>query len=132
MSADDGGRGLDHARFRNALPHSLAFTFVLILQVVAASNPASAQVAVKGVVLDPSKAVVVGASVELREIGQVVKRSILTGAGVAIGDAKLAEQYAGILGLLVSFLIDRDGRNPRQNMRETEVSVIEQELKSLL
>ncbi len=36
--------------------HSLAFAFALMLPVVAVSNPASAQVAVKGVVLDPSKA----------------------------------------------------------------------------
>jgi len=51
---------------------------------------------------------------------------------VAIGDAKLAEQYGGIPGLPVSFLIGRDGRIYAKHAREANISLIEQEVKSLL
>lgn len=51
---------------------------------------------------------------------------------VAIGDAKLAEQYGGVLGLPVSFLIGRDGRIYAKYIGETDISLIEREIKSLL
>jgi cytochrome c biogenesis protein CcmG, thiol:disulfide interchange protein DsbE len=51
---------------------------------------------------------------------------------VAIGDAKLAEEYGGVLGPPVSFLIGRDGRIYAKYVGETDISVIERELKSLL
>jgi len=51
---------------------------------------------------------------------------------VAIGDAKLAEQYGGVLGLPVSFLIGRDARIYAKHVGETDVSLIEREIKSLL
>jgi cytochrome c biogenesis protein CcmG, thiol:disulfide interchange protein DsbE len=51
---------------------------------------------------------------------------------VAIGDAKLAEQYGGILGLPVSFLIGRDGGIYAKHAGEADISLIEQEVKSLL
>jgi cytochrome c biogenesis protein CcmG/thiol:disulfide interchange protein DsbE len=51
---------------------------------------------------------------------------------VAIGDATLAEQYGGVLGLPVSFLIGRDGRIYAKYAGETDISLIERELKSLL
>lgn len=51
---------------------------------------------------------------------------------VAIGDAKLAEQYGGILGLPVSFLISRDGRIHAKHVGEADLSLIEREIKSLL
>jgi cytochrome c biogenesis protein CcmG/thiol:disulfide interchange protein DsbE len=51
---------------------------------------------------------------------------------VAIGDAKLAEQYGGVLGLPVSFLIGRDGRIYAKHVGETDISQIEREIKSLL
>ena len=51
---------------------------------------------------------------------------------VAIGNARLAEQYGGILGLPVSFLIDRDGRIYAKYTGETDVTLIEREIKSLL
>jgi cytochrome c biogenesis protein CcmG/thiol:disulfide interchange protein DsbE len=51
---------------------------------------------------------------------------------VAIGDAKLAEQYGGILGLPVSFLIGRDGRIYAKYAGETDISLVEREIKSLL
>ena len=50
---------------------------------------------------------------------------------VAIGDANLAERYGGILGLPVTFLIDRDGRIYAKHVGETDVSIIEHEIKSL-
>jgi cytochrome c biogenesis protein CcmG/thiol:disulfide interchange protein DsbE len=51
---------------------------------------------------------------------------------VAIGDAKLAEQYGGVLGLPVSFVIGRDGRIYAKHVGETDISLIEREIKSLL
>jgi cytochrome c biogenesis protein CcmG/thiol:disulfide interchange protein DsbE len=51
---------------------------------------------------------------------------------VAIGAAKLAEQYGGILGLPVSFLIGRDGRIDAKYVGEADISLIEKEVKSLL
>jgi len=51
---------------------------------------------------------------------------------VAIGDAKLAEQYGGILGLPVSFLIGRDGRIYAKHAGETDISQIERDIQSLL
>jgi len=51
---------------------------------------------------------------------------------VAIGDAKLAEQYGGVLGLPVSFLIGRDGRIYAKYAGETDISMIGREIKSLL
>jgi cytochrome c biogenesis protein CcmG, thiol:disulfide interchange protein DsbE len=51
---------------------------------------------------------------------------------VAIGDAKLAEQYGGVLGLPVSSLIGRDGRIYAKHVGETDISQVEQEITSLL
>jgi cytochrome c biogenesis protein CcmG/thiol:disulfide interchange protein DsbE len=44
---------------------------------------------------------------------------------VAVGDARLAERYGGILGLPVSFLIGCDGRIYEQHAGETDPSLIE-------
>lgn len=51
---------------------------------------------------------------------------------VAIGDANLAERYGGILGLPVSFLIDCDGRVSVKHTGQTDILLIEQEIKLLL
>lgn len=51
---------------------------------------------------------------------------------VAIGDADLAERYGGILGLPVSFLIGCDGRIYVKHTGETDVSLMEQEIRPLL
>ncbi len=51
---------------------------------------------------------------------------------VAIADAKLAEQYGGVLGLPVSFLIGRDGRIYTKHVGDTDTSLIEREIRSLL
>lgn len=51
---------------------------------------------------------------------------------VAIGDANLAERYGGILGLPVSFLIGCDGRIHDRHTGETDISLIDREITSLL
>lgn len=51
---------------------------------------------------------------------------------VAMGDADLAERYGGILGLPVSFLIGCDGRIYVKHTGETDVSLMEQEIRPLL
>lgn len=51
---------------------------------------------------------------------------------VAMGSAKLAERFGGVLGLPVSFLIGRDGRIYARHVGETEASVFESEIKQLL
>jgi cytochrome c biogenesis protein CcmG, thiol:disulfide interchange protein DsbE len=51
---------------------------------------------------------------------------------VAMGNAKLAERFGGVLGLPVSFLIGRDGRIYARHVGETDSSVFESEIKELL
>jgi len=51
---------------------------------------------------------------------------------VAIGDANLAERYGGMLGLPVNFVIDREGRIHAKHLGEVDISLIEQEINSLL
>ena len=51
---------------------------------------------------------------------------------VALGDARLAERYGGILGLPVSFLIGCDGRIYGRHAGETNPSLIEREIRPLL
>jgi thiol-disulfide isomerase/thioredoxin len=51
---------------------------------------------------------------------------------VAMGNAKLAERFGGVLGLPVSFLIGRDGHIYARHVGETETNVFETEIKELL
>jgi cytochrome c biogenesis protein CcmG, thiol:disulfide interchange protein DsbE len=52
---------------------------------------------------------------------------------VAVGDAKLADQYGGVLGLPVNFVIGRDGQIYQKHVGLTEnLGVIESEIKQLL
>ena len=51
---------------------------------------------------------------------------------VAMGSAKVAERFGGVLGLPVSFLIGRDGRIYARHVGETDASVFESEIKQLL
>ena len=51
---------------------------------------------------------------------------------VAIGNAKLAESYGGILGLPITFVIDRQGRIYKRHIGQTEPSVFEGEVRKLL
>lgn len=51
---------------------------------------------------------------------------------VTMGDVKLGELYGGILGLPVTYLIDRKGVIRARFEGETELRKIENQLKSLL
>ncbi len=51
---------------------------------------------------------------------------------VALGDAKLAESFGGILGLPVAFLIDRGGRIAAKHVGQTGPAAFEEDVSSLL
>jgi len=51
---------------------------------------------------------------------------------VALGDAKLAESFGGILGLPVAFLIGRDGRIEAKYAGRTGAAVFERDVRALL
>jgi cytochrome c biogenesis protein CcmG/thiol:disulfide interchange protein DsbE len=51
---------------------------------------------------------------------------------VALGSAALAEQFGGILGLPVAFLIDRGGRIRVKHVGQTEAAVFEKDIQGLL
>ena len=51
---------------------------------------------------------------------------------VAMGTAATGESYGGVLGLPITFLIDRDGRIRSRHMGATDASVFENELLQLL
>ena len=51
---------------------------------------------------------------------------------VALGNPKLADRYGGILGLPITFVIDRNGQVAARHVGATESSVIEAEVQKLL
>ncbi|MGA9567028.1 MAG: TlpA disulfide reductase family protein [Candidatus Korobacteraceae bacterium] len=51
---------------------------------------------------------------------------------VAVGDDKLADQFGGVMGLPVNFLIDREGRIHSKHLGATDVSVFDEEVAALL
>jgi peroxiredoxin len=51
---------------------------------------------------------------------------------VALGDAKLADQYGGVLGLPVTFVIGRDGQIHHKHVGLTDMALLEGEVKQLL
>lgn len=51
---------------------------------------------------------------------------------VIMGDRKLAEQYVGVLGVPLTFLIDRRGVIRARYEGETDLRVIEADLRRLL
>ena len=51
---------------------------------------------------------------------------------VAMGDEELGALYGGVLGLPLTFLIDRDGKVRAQFQGETDLKTIEDQLKRLL
>jgi peroxiredoxin len=51
---------------------------------------------------------------------------------VALGTEQLAEAYGGVLGLPVTFLIDRNGRVVAKHTGAVEMAKVEQEIQSLL
>jgi len=51
---------------------------------------------------------------------------------VAVGTPKLADQYGGVLGLPITFVIDREGRIVSRHIGAVDFSVIESEVKKQL
>lgn len=51
---------------------------------------------------------------------------------VVMGNAKIGEEYGGVLGLPIAFLIDREGRIQKKHMGATDASVFETEVTALL
>ena len=51
---------------------------------------------------------------------------------VLMGDAKLGEAYGGVLGLPVSFLIDRNGRIVAKIRGEADMDALESQVKTLV
>jgi cytochrome c biogenesis protein CcmG, thiol:disulfide interchange protein DsbE len=51
---------------------------------------------------------------------------------VAIGSTELADQYGGILGLPITFVIDRSGRIVSRHVGATDPSVFDAEIERLL
>lgn len=51
---------------------------------------------------------------------------------VAMGDAKLGERYGGVLGLPMTFLINRDGKVVAQFKGETDLKAMEMKLRAAL
>ena len=51
---------------------------------------------------------------------------------VVMGNAKIGEQYGGVLGLPIAFFIGRDGLIYSKRIGATDVTVFEREIKDLL
>ena len=51
---------------------------------------------------------------------------------VALGNTRVAEDYGGILGLPVNFVIDRDGRIYQKHTGTADLAALENDLQSLL
>jgi len=51
---------------------------------------------------------------------------------VALGSSRLADQYGGVLGLPITFAIDRQGRIVSRHIGATDPSVFESEVEKLL
>jgi cytochrome c biogenesis protein CcmG, thiol:disulfide interchange protein DsbE len=51
---------------------------------------------------------------------------------VVMGNAQIGEQYGGILGLPIAFLLDRQGQIRFKHMGATDASVFEKEITNLL
>jgi cytochrome c biogenesis protein CcmG/thiol:disulfide interchange protein DsbE len=51
---------------------------------------------------------------------------------IAVANERIAEQYGGVLGLPVAFIIDREGRIVAKHVGETAPNVFENEIASLI
>ena len=51
---------------------------------------------------------------------------------IAVADEKLADEYGGVLGLPIAFLIDREGRIVTKHVGETKPEMFEKEVSDLL
>lgn len=64
-------------------------------------------------------------------VQRAVRRMHL-GIPVVMGDAQLGEQYGGVLGLPVTFLIDREGRVVARIEGDADLTTLELQLQDLL
>ena len=51
---------------------------------------------------------------------------------VVLGNAKLGEEYGGVLGLPIAFLLDQDGRIVKKHIGATAIDVFDREIAHLL
>jgi len=51
---------------------------------------------------------------------------------IVMGNAKIGEQYGGVLGLPIAFLLDRDGRITKKHIGATSRDVFDKEINTLL
>jgi len=51
---------------------------------------------------------------------------------VVMGNAKIGEQYGGVIGLPIAFLIDRQGQIRKKHIGATDASLFEKEITDLL
>jgi thiol-disulfide isomerase/thioredoxin len=51
---------------------------------------------------------------------------------VVMGNAKLGEEYGGVLGLPIAFLLDQDGRIVKKHIGATAIDVLDREIAPLL
>jgi cytochrome c biogenesis protein CcmG/thiol:disulfide interchange protein DsbE len=51
---------------------------------------------------------------------------------VVMGNAKIGEEYGGVLGLPIAFLLDREGRIQKKHIGATDASTFEREVQTLL
>ena len=51
---------------------------------------------------------------------------------VVMGNAQIGEQYGGVLGLPIAFLIDRQGQIRKKHIGATDASIFEKEITNLL
>lgn len=51
---------------------------------------------------------------------------------VVMGNAKIGDEYGGVLGLPIAFLLDREGRIVKKHIGATAPDVFEREINSLL
>ena len=76
---------------------------------------------------------VVGISMDdgIAPVRKVVKK-LKTNYPIAMGDAKLGERYGGVMGLPLSYLIDRNGVVRARFQGETDLETIEKRVKTML
>jgi len=61
-----------------------------------------------------------------------LERRLNLGYPVMMGDAKLGEEYGGVLGLPVSFLVDRNGMIVEEFKGDTELDAMENAIQKVL
>jgi peroxiredoxin len=66
------------------------------------------------------------------ELARKLYRKMKLNYPVAMGDEKLGQLYGGVLGLPLTFLIDKQGKVQAQFRGEADLNLIEERLKTLL